>query len=128
MVDTQQVGVSLASALFFVSLLGITGHLEATFTFGSSSYVLSEYMALTGAGALVVGALYGGRQFDELETYEIALVVTAIVGIGLSDMVLGQVDAASGLLSFIENNRPWASAAVVLAGYSGYWTLTFGGD
>jgi len=54
--------------------------------------------------------------------------LTAIVGIGLSDMVLGQVDAASGLLSFIENNRPWASAAVVLAGYSGYWTLTFGGD
>jgi hypothetical protein len=127
-VEFKAVIVSLASAFFLVSVLGVLNHLSATFTFGGATYALADVMGIGGGAALALGALYGDRSADSAEWYEIGAVLVALFVLASSDMVLGGTELVSAIMEPIENYRPWGTAALGLVSYYGYWAVTFGGN
>jgi hypothetical protein len=127
-IDFKAVVVSLASAFFLVSVLGVLNHLTATFTFGGASYQLAEVMGIGGGAALALGAVYGDRDADSAEWYEIGAVLVALFVLASSDMVLGGTDIVTSIMGSVEEYRPYSTGLLGLVAYYGYWAVTFGGN
>lgn len=112
------------AVVFGAALLGMIGVLEGTINLGGESvWAISEVAVSVGFLSLIAGALLGGRDPSDYESWEIA---TVAVALALHAVVFLEEPVAA--VELLEDNHPWTGLLAAAVSYVGYWALAFRGD